>query len=328
VADSGAVADREDRLRAEVERLCGRLPAASPLESPRNLPWPWSAAELWLKRDDRCGPGGTKMRKLAVALAEMRRLGARGLVTFGALDSNHALAAAQVARARGLRVELYVQAQDPGSLPGRRRAFAESADRVSYGRSGAALVARALLRTAGSRMSGRRLFLLPPGGTSPRTTAGVALGVLEIAEQFRALGVPPPERWAVAVGTGGTLAGLWAGIKALGLACRPVGFQASSRLVSPGLVAWLANRALREIGCLGMRVRRAEVEISDGELGEGHGLPTAASVEALERWARAGVPLDPIYTAKAAAGLGREIERAPADRWLFWHTGTAVAPIS
>jgi 1-aminocyclopropane-1-carboxylate deaminase/D-cysteine desulfhydrase-like pyridoxal-dependent ACC family enzyme len=149
-----------------------------------------------------------------------------------------------------------------------------------------------------------------------------------VAEQFQALGIPPPERWAVAVGTGGTLAGIWAGIKVLGLPVRPVGFLASSRRVTPRLVAWLANRALHEMGHAGPRVRRAEVELSDGELGEGHGQPTLASEQALEEWGRAGVPLDPIYTAKAAAGLRRELERAPGTRWLFWHTGTAVAPIS
>jgi 1-aminocyclopropane-1-carboxylate deaminase/D-cysteine desulfhydrase-like pyridoxal-dependent ACC family enzyme len=328
VADSAAVADREDRLRTSGAGLFGRLLPPSPLVSPVGLPPPWSGAALWIKRDDRCGPGGTKARKLLVALEDVRRAGALGFVTFGTLDSNHALAAAGVARAGGLRIELYIQTDDPTSLPGRKRAFEAAADRVTYGSNGFALMARAIVRTAQSRLYQRRMLLLPPGGTNTRTTAGVALAVLELVEQFRALGVPPPERWAVAVGTGGTLAGLWAGIKALGLACRPIGFQASSRRVTPALVAWLANRALSEMGFVEPRVHSSEIEISDRELGEGHGQATAGSLQALEEWARAGVLLDPIYTAKAAAGLRRELEHTPGVRWLFWHTGTPVAPIA
>jgi 1-aminocyclopropane-1-carboxylate deaminase/D-cysteine desulfhydrase-like pyridoxal-dependent ACC family enzyme len=67
------------------------------------------------------------------------------------------------------------------------------------------------------------------------------------------------------------------------------------------------------------------VIVDDSFVGEGYGVPTAASVEATQLLARTeGIVVDPVYTAKAMAGL---IARARAGVWgrddtvLFWHTG-------
>jgi 1-aminocyclopropane-1-carboxylate deaminase/D-cysteine desulfhydrase-like pyridoxal-dependent ACC family enzyme len=151
--------------------------------------------------------------------------------------------------------------------------------------------------------------------------------VLEVAEQFARLGEPLPERWAVAAGSGGTLAGLCAGVRALALPCRLTGFHASDPvLVRPWLVAAYANAALDRLGLPG-HLAADEIEISTEQLGGGHGIPTEASERARAEWAAAGIDLDPIFTAKVAAGVRAAIERSPpGQRWLFFHTGTKVGP--
>ncbi|MBI3998222.1 MAG: pyridoxal-phosphate dependent enzyme, partial [Armatimonadetes bacterium] len=67
------------------------------------------------------------------------------------------------------------------------------------------------------------------------------------------------------------------------------------------------------------------IEVLDGYVGEGYGIPTAASREAAELFARLeGLPLDPTYGAKAAAGLIDLCRRGASgrdDAVLFWHTG-------
>ena len=317
------------RLRAAALRLRDRgravgveLPESSALEPAVGLPEPYASARIWLKRDDALGPGGTKVRKLAEALPRARAAGAQRILTFGHLDSNHALATAAAAVRAGLTPELWIQvAPNEGGLV-RREALGLAAPRVEYRSSGAAMIGGALW----SARRGRS-FLLPPGGTTPETSAAVALAVLEICDGFAALGEPVPDRWAVAVGSGGTLAGLWAGVRALGLSCRPVGFQASDpTLVRAPLVAYLANAALDRLG-VGGRVDPAEIELDASQLGAGHGRETRASRAALSDFALAGVPLDPIFTAKAAAGLRAAIERGgPGQCWLFWHTGISVGP--
>ena len=64
---------------------------------------------------------------------------------------------------------------------------------------------------------------------------------------------------------------------------------------------------------------------ADEFVGEGYGIPTPASDEALELFARTeGIVLDPVYTAKAAAGLLSWIRSGSVpegDRVVFIHTG-------
>ena len=62
-------------------------------------------------------------------------------------------------------------------------------------------------------------------------------------------------------------------------------------------------------------------------MGDGYGLPTSASDEALSLTARAeGFFLDHTYTAKAMAGLIARVRARDFDRRtiLFWHTGGQV----
>ena len=70
------------------------------------------------------------------------------------------------------------------------------------------------------------------------------------------------------------------------------------------------------------------IDVDDRQVGTGYGVPTDASIEALELVARSeGILLDPVYTAKAMAGLIARV-RAGAfsadDTVLFWHTGGQV----
>jgi len=68
-----------------------------------------------------------------------------------------------------------------------------------------------------------------------------------------------------------------------------------------------------------------DIEVDDGLVGEGYGVPTPASIEATELVARReGIVLDPVYTAKAMAGLIACVRRGEFTKdqtVLFWHTG-------
>ena len=68
-----------------------------------------------------------------------------------------------------------------------------------------------------------------------------------------------------------------------------------------------------------------ELFVDDNFIGEGYAVPTPASREAERLFADSeGILLDPVYTAKAAAGLlayCREEKFKQTDRVLFWHTG-------
>ena len=68
-----------------------------------------------------------------------------------------------------------------------------------------------------------------------------------------------------------------------------------------------------------------ELHVDDGFVGDGYAVPTKESREAEHLFATTeGILLDPVYSAKAAAGLiayAREGRFKETDRVLFWHTG-------
>lgn len=97
---------------------------------------------------------------------------------------------------------------------------------------------------------------------------------------------------------------------------------ASDELVEGALE--LATGAMELLGAAGAPIRSI-VSADDGQVGKGYGIPTLASREALELFARAeGTLLDPVYTAKAAAGLIGAVRAGAVgayERAVFLHTG-------
>jgi 1-aminocyclopropane-1-carboxylate deaminase/D-cysteine desulfhydrase-like pyridoxal-dependent ACC family enzyme len=67
-----------------------------------------------------------------------------------------------------------------------------------------------------------------------------------------------------------------------------------------------------------------DIVIDGTQLGDGYGRPTAAADAATRLLARTeGILVDPIYTAKALAGLIAEVRSGRLDgrRAVFWHAG-------
>ena len=71
-------------------------------------------------------------------------------------------------------------------------------------------------------------------------------------------------------------------------------------------------------------VRATEIRLDGDQLGDGYGRPTTAADEATRLLARSeGILVDPIYTAKALAGLIALARSGTLDgrRVVFWHAG-------
>ena len=71
-------------------------------------------------------------------------------------------------------------------------------------------------------------------------------------------------------------------------------------------------------------VGAGDIVIDETQLGDGYGRPTAAADEATRLLARTeGILVDPIYTAKALAGLVADVRSGRLDgrRAVFWHAG-------
>jgi D-cysteine desulfhydrase len=151
--------------------------------------------------------------------------------------------------------------------------------------------------------------LLPAGGSSPVGALGYVEAALEIAAQVEAGSLPEPAHAVVPVGTGGTAAGLALGFRLSGLRTRVVGIVVNDQL---RLDAAAIGRLLRRTAALlerrgarldGPRLAPGMLDLTRDQIGAGYGHPTEAAARASALAAEEGLSLDPVYTAKAMAGL-------------------------
>jgi 1-aminocyclopropane-1-carboxylate deaminase/D-cysteine desulfhydrase-like pyridoxal-dependent ACC family enzyme len=138
--------------------------------------------------------------------------------------------------------------------------------------------------------------------------------------------IAAPDVIVHASSSGGTQAGLVAGCALAGVSTRVIGISADDP--APALqdqVRLLISGLPPLLGVSPERLAPAKIEVDDGWVGGGYGVPTAESREAIDLAARTeGLFLDPTYTAKAMAALiGRVRSRGLDDNEtvLFWHTG-------
>lgn len=286
---------------------------------------------VWVKEDGRFGAGGwggNKVRKLEWLIPDAKRRGRGSILTFGGLGTNWGLATALYAREQGLATALALldQPLDEHVRAQLERLYASGAriHRTHTKARTVALLPRLLARNA-SR--GRPPYLLPAGGSSALGALGYVEAALEIAAQVEAGELPEPAHVVVAVGTGGTAAGLALGFQLAGLRSRVVGVVVNDQLrLDPSVVARLARRGAKLLARRGaelgpLRLGPDALDLTREQLGAGYGHRTEAGERATGLAAADGLALDPVYTAKAMAGLLalRDAGRL-GDPVLFIHT--------
>ncbi|HEX5713354.1 MAG TPA: pyridoxal-phosphate dependent enzyme [Solirubrobacterales bacterium] len=268
---------------------------------------------IWVKEDGRFGAGGwggNKVRKLEWLIPDARRRGRGSILTFGGLGTNWGLATALYGREHGLEVALALvdQPVDDHVRAQLERLYASGA-RIHRTHTKARTVAALPWLLARNASRGRPPYLLPAGGSSPVGALGYVEAALEIAAQVEEGGLPEPAHVVVPVGTGGTAAGLALGFQLAGLRSRVVGVVVNDQLrLDAPVFARLARRSARLLERRGadlgpLRLGPGMLDVTRDQLGAGYGHPTAAAGRAAELAAADGLALDPVYTAKAMAGL-------------------------
>jgi D-cysteine desulfhydrase len=288
---------------------------------------------VYVKRDDALGPagGGNKTRKLEYLLADAIEAGATKIVTVGGPQSNHARLTAAAARMLGLEPHLLLFGSEPkravgnlllDQLLGAELHFIPPGPIASKTCTFEEL--DAYVRKEASKRVGDH-YHVPLGGSNGLGSVGYVRAALEIEEQTKIAGVA--DAWiVVATGSGGTLAGLLAGLRLIGSSLRLIGIDVASIWTSyPELVARIANDALELLG-LPERVEPVDVPLIERTyVGRGYAVPTSDGTAAIRRVARLeGFLLDPTYTGKAFAGLldlHASGHFGDADPVIFWHTG-------
>jgi D-cysteine desulfhydrase len=267
--------------------------------------------DLWVKRDDLVGlgGGGNKVRKLRHTCAEAIDQGARVLVTTGAAQSNHARLTSAAGARLGLEVELVLAGTEAPPATGNLLLDRLFGARLIW----AGDVAHEDLehvsadRVAALEASGTPAYQVPYGGSSVAGARGYVEAGEELLEQ-----VPDVRHVVVALGSGGTAAGLVAALGAERVLAIDTGATATPLERTRRLVVGLGGDAS------GLRLRGDVV-------GDGYSTMPAPVFEAMLLAARTeGIVLDPVYTGRALAGLVaavREGDVRPGERTVLMHTG-------
>lgn len=286
------------------------------------VPIAGARGELWIKRDDldASSVGGNKVRALEWLLGGV---GAGDtVIALGGEGSTHVLATAHHAARLGAETV---------AIRWRQEMHAEAYRVAELARARCRTVHRAwtpvdaLAHAWWLRARHPRWRLVPIGGSSPRGALGHVNAALELAAQVAAGALPPPRRIVVAFASGGTSAGLLAGLALAGVDTELVAVR-----VAPGMVASrhallrLARRTRRLLehvtGTTLPSPRAVTLRVVHRRYGGAYGRPLAAGTTAARFFARGpGIALEQTYTAKAAAEA-LALAREEAGVTLFWNT--------
>lgn len=246
------------------------------------------SVRLLLKRDDLIDPDipGNKWRKLKYNLVDAAEAGHRRLLTFGGAYSNHIRATAAAGRRYGfdtigiIRGEPHEPLNPVLEFAVEHGMHLEYLDRATYRHKHEPAVHEELTRHFGD------FYLLPEGGSNPAAVRGCAEIPVEITEPFDVICCP--------VGTGGTLAGIAAGLKA--------GQRALGYAVLKGAEFLIGDVASLQRQTYGQMVGDWVINI-DHHFGGYAKHPAELADFAAEFEERHGLRLDWVYVAKMIHGI-------------------------
>ena len=301
-------------------------------ESLGNFPTPLEALprlsaelgiEVLVKRDDLTGLalGGNKVRKLEMLMAQAVDAGATAVVTCGSVQSNHCRCTAAAARRLGLECGLVLFEGRHNEVNGNHLLDLLFGARVELHSEAAREHAERLMSEMAASFA--RAHIIAYGGSDPVGAAAYLWGYQELAEQ---LGGSAGSLFCV-TSSGATHAGL-----ALGEALSPSGLRVHGVAIGEPAevcrrrVAGLVRQTAALVGeTAALAGGEPQVRVIDGQQGGGYGVPSRAGEEALLRVARLeGLLLDPVYTAKAMAGLLKHAADSTAPA-VFLHSGGSPA---
>ena len=307
----------------------------TPLEPLTALTKHLGGPQIWIKRDDMTGlaTGGNKARKLEFLVADALENNADTLLTFGAVQSNHCRMTAAAARKMGMKSFLVLSGGKPDDLTGNllldEIMGCEYLFLPDYNDPSKHDEMRLAVFNAVQELTekGRHVYMIPPGGSTPLGDVGYYLAAIEMSDQARECGFRIDHIF-LAMGSGGTQAGLLAGVKCNDMPTKVIGIAVNKEgsLAELGLppIEVIANQVGELVG-KEANATSDDVVIQYDYYGDAYGKITPECVEAIKLLARLeGVFLDPVYTGKAMSGMIDLIRKGTFrkdENIVFMHTG-------
>jgi D-cysteine desulfhydrase len=284
---------------------------------------------IYIKRDDQTGTevSGNKVRKLEFAVREAQEQGCNMLITCGGIQSNHARATAAVAAKLGMKSCLVLRGDKAASPDGNHfldlllGADVRFVSPEDYKNRRMEIMEEIKNEY---RMKGMEPYIIPEGASNGIGTFGYYGAMEEIVNQQKEMGIVFDGIF-LAVGSGGTYAGLQLANKALNNRGKIYGINVCDN------EEYFVNRIYdilvesKKYYSEEIAINKDEINIIDGYVGTGYAKSRREELEFIHFLAKLeGLILDPVYTGKAMYGLVQEIKKGrfrECNNILFIHTG-------
>lgn len=285
--------------------------------------------DIYIKRDDYTGTeiSGNKIRKLEFSIKEALNMGCDYLITCGGIQSNHARATVAAAVKLGIKAGIVLRGKEDtevdgnlfiNKLLGADIRFITSEDYKNRRME----IMEELKREMESK--GFKPYIIPEGASNGIGSFGYLNAMEEIMTQEKELDIHFDGIF-IAVGSGGTHAGLLLGCKMLGSSSKVYGINVcdDEKYFKDRIYEILieSNKYLDA----DIQFGKSEINIIDGYVGRGYALSTSEELQFIHEFAKMeGIILDPVYTGKGMYGLTEEIKKGKFKDFkniLFIHTG-------
>jgi L-cysteate sulfo-lyase len=262
-------------------------------------------------------------------MAQAQAEGADIVLTQGATQSNHARQTAAFAARMGIDCHILLEdrtgIQDP-NYQHNGNVFLDLLHGASLEHHPGGTDMEAVMADSAEsfRAQGKHPYTIPGGGSNPTGALGYVNAALELVTQANDQNLRIDEV-IHATGSTGTQAGLVAGLAGISSGVPVLGISVRADRKNQEENVFRLMVATAELAGCSMAITREHVVANADYVGEGYGIPTQGTIEAIRMLARLeGILLDPVYSGKGMAGLIDLIRKGVYRRGqnvVFVHTG-------
>ncbi len=294
-----------------------------------NIPTPiqeikFDNKKFLMKRDDLTGSelSGNKIRKLEYLLAQAKKEKAEYIFTCGGDQSNHARATAIAAAKLGMKTRLFLWGKDKPDPDG--NLFLNKitgAEIIFLNKKNYDFVNEIMQEESQIlRGKGHNVYVIPEGGSTTLGIWGYISFVEELADQIAAAKI---DGILMAAGTGGTAAGILAGLaqNALNIKVYAVNVLYPEEIIRKKILQ-LARGVVIDYK-LPEEIDPDKLVILDGYSEEGYKKINRNKLGLIKRlFTETGILLDPVYTGKAFFAYHHNFfSKSKKANIIFLHTG-------
>jgi D-cysteine desulfhydrase len=277
---------------------------------------------IFIKRDDLNGLliSGNKARKMEYLISDAQRKKCDTIITCGPVQSNHCRTAAVFARKFGFHCHLFLRGKPGKNYTGNILIDRLLDAHITYITSYQYKFRDDIMAEYAKRLKKLdfRPYVIPEGGSNEIGALGYLDCIKEMNDFIKKKRI---DALYCAVGSGGTYAGLLLGKKLLRTRIKLKGVIVCDTVQYFKEKIVNICKAATDRFNIPVKVTKKDVDLVDGYIGKGYGIPYKEELMTIKDIAKLGIILEPVYTGKTFYGMLCDLKEKKYRRVIFIHSG-------